>query len=329
MVTPNIVQPVIPVISLVSPPAIVHTLSPPLCAAELTQTISNLNDLQSTLEFSNDSMTASDPVDQLISEPSLHTRKTIALDQNDREVVMTDSTIMDNECTGVFAQLSPKQSYPRTPSHVDFNENSQGFSSPRSVVTEPDQQEIDTANILIQMSDTTMQTNETAPTTDYVIDEDHELPVNTERLEDVVDEINKKHNNQRDSTDSDATVEYPDPHKDINKTSTDTEQSPKGHINYKHFGIKRQSPDHSKSRNYKCYLCEAVCHSKQQLNRHHKSEHARVKCPTCRKHFPTPDALQRHRYTHRDDHQFICDICQEVCAFRSDLDNHVEKHKDE
>ena len=147
-------------------------------------------------------------------------------------------------------------------------------------------------------------------------------------MEDVIDQINKTQKDQ-DNTDSDATVEYPDPYKDTNKTSTDNELSPKGHINYKHFGIKRQGPDHSKSRNYNCYLCEAICHSKQQLNRHHKSEHAHVKCPTCMKQFPTPNALQHHRYSHRDDYQLTCEFCQEVCAFRSDLINHMEKHKDE
>ena len=218
---------------------------------------------------------------------------------------------------------------PKTPSHVDPGENSQGFSSPRSVVTEPDQQEIDTANTLIQMSKANLDANETTLTRPYEIDKDHELPVDSERLDDLVDEMNKMQKIQKDNTDSDATVEYPVGSTKGDKSGTNTDQSPKGHINYKHFGIKRQSPSHSKSRNYKCYLCEAICHSKQQLNRHHKNEHTRVKCPTCRRNFPTPDALQRHRYTHRADHQLVCDICQEVCAFRSDLDNHKEKHKDE
>ena len=206
VVTSNATQPAIPIISLVSLPAIICTSSPPRSAphVEPTQTISNLNDLQSTLEFSNNPVPGSDAVDQLISELPSHTRNTTVPDQRDREVVTLDSIETNTECTGVFSQSSPKQcstpkqsarhqkeqkdqkvvtpkdktdphtlmfavenhSYatPKTPTHIDSNENSQGFSSPRSVVTEPDQQEIDTTNILIQMSNATMEANETIPT---------------------------------------------------------------------------------------------------------------------------------------------------------------------
>ena len=80
---------------------------------------------------------------------------------------------------------------------------------------------------------------------------------------------------------------------------------------------------------FSCYNCDAVCHSKKQLNRHHKSEHAKIKCPDCNRQFPTADSLQRHQYTHRHDHQINCSMCEEVFAFTSNLVNHMEKHKDE
>ena len=42
--------------------------------------------------------------------------------------------------------------------------------------------------------------------------------------------------------------------------------------------------------------------------------------------FPTPDALQRHRYIHISDHQYSCDLCDKTCAFQSDLVRHMERH---
>ena len=63
------------------------------------------------------------------------------------------------------------------------------------MVTEPDQQEIDTANILIQMSkNAAPDHNDYEIQQSYVIDKDHKLPVNSNRLEDVVDQINKTQN---------------------------------------------------------------------------------------------------------------------------------------
>ena len=114
----------------------------------------------------------------------------------------------------------------------------------------------------------------------------------------------------------------------IQETNT-KEMSPKGHIKYTHYGIKRQSPNKDSRRSFNCYNCDAVCHSKKQLNRHHKSKHAKLRCPDCNRQFPTPDSLQRHQYTHRQDHQINCNMCEEVFAFASDLANHMEKHKDE
>ena len=347
------------VISLISLPAISCTQDPPPRPhAKQCITTTNLNDLQSTLEFSTDPVLGSESSGHITGELSTHTLDIMVPLQRNREVVTSDDIETDTEHANAFAQSSPKEcSTPKGYSEHDndrkvvtsndkvdctsvtnntntktlrreeCSENSQAFSSPRSVVTEPDQQEIDTANILIGMNNAA-GIDDPLPQ-NYEIDKEHELPVNSDRLEDFVEQINKSQNKQSESEDSDATVEYPERHNDTNKTMTDSELSPKGHINYKHYGIKRQSPDQSKSRTYHCYFCEAICHSKHQLNRHHKSEHAKVKCPTCIKQFPTPDALQRHGYTHRDDHQLICSICQEVCAFKSDMANHMEKHKED
>ena len=53
-------------------------------------------------------------------------------------------------------------------------------------------------------------------------------------------------------------------------------------------------------------------------------------CVDCRKQFPTPDALKRHRYIHQTNReQFKCEICGEVSAFESDMKRHRAKHDEE
>ena len=139
------------------------------------------------------------------------------------------------------------------------------------------------------------------------------------------------------NTDSDKTVNYVDVDVaiPINEASTATPSvaeesgSPKGHLKYRHYGIVRKSPSSSSRKNLHCYYCDVVCHSKREINEHHKLEHTRVQCPDCPLVFPTPDALQRHRYIHQEDHRYKCAICDKVCAFKSDLDMHILKHGEE
>ena len=54
-----------------------------------------------------------------------------------------------------------------------------------------------------------------------------------------------------------------------------------------------------------------------------------VQCPDSHDVFPTPDALQRHRYVHNTRHQFKCHICNKICGFKSDLDMHMAVHIEE
>ena len=79
----------------------------------------------------------------------------------------------------------------------------------------------------------------------------------------------------------------------------------------------------------RCAICNKTCNSKKHLNNHHHARHSDVTCPDCDRSFPTPDALQRHRYSHKPDHQLKCEICGKECAFHSDLQRHMEKHREE
>ena len=105
--------------------------------------------------------------------------------------------------------------------------------------------------------------------------------------------------------------------------------SPKGNLQYKQYGIVRQSPKSAPNRSRRCWYCKTICHSKREWNIHHKTEHAKVKCPDCDKLFPTPDAFNRHRYIHNKSHHFKCALCDTICLFKSDLEQHMSKHTEE
>ena len=208
-----------------------------------------------------------------------------------------------------------------------------GITTPRSVVTDPDSTEIETANLLLQLSNSQSSLDSIGDNADI-------LPVDAARKEDFTRELREKEeasrqnstNNQQlpnepntvndSDTDSDKTVNYTTQQSPPAKEMA----SPKGHLKYKHYGIVRKSPSNAPLRNFYCCYCETTCHSKKEFNQHHKEEHTSVKCPDCVRTFPTPDALSRHRYIHNDSHQFRCRICSKICGFKSDLDLHMLKH---
>ena len=145
------------------------------------------------------------------------------------------------------------------------------------------------------------------------------------------DDKNNKNNDDinDDNNDSDKTVDY-NVDQTVDQAVGDEElDSPKGKLRYKHYGIVHQNSMTSKPKMMHCCFCEASFDSKNNLNNHHKAEHARVKCPDCTKVFPTPDALQCHRYLHKESHRFKCALCNKICAFKSDLDLHMAIHNND
>ena len=213
---------------------------------------------------------------------------------------------------------------------------SQTESTPRSVRMNPDATEIETTNLLLQLSN-----SQSSLDTEY--DNANLMPVNAPRKEDFTRDLreleeaavpeqiiqNDQQTAGKGSADSDAdsdkTVNYTD-----NLPAETTElSSPKGCLKYKHYGITRKSPSNAPVQNLYCCYCETICHSKKELNQHHKVEHTKVKCPDCVKTFPTPDALSRHHYLNKESHRFKCAICSKLCAFKSDLDLHMAKHTED
>ena len=211
----------------------------------------------------------------------------------------------------------------QTPNRKIIEENSQTSTTPRSVLTDLDAEELETAGALLQLGSPNLRD------IDKEVNNELIMPVTRTRMEDFTKDMTETENRelgeqsdkQSEDLDSDKTVEY--------SQENEEPTTPKGTVRYKHYGIKRHSPSTSIRRRMKCLLCNAVLESKKQLNHHHRTEHLAVTCPDCGVSFPTPDTLQRRRYSHKSDHVFQCDICGKTCTFQSDLDRHKEKHNEE
>ena len=165
-------------------------------------------------------------------------------------------------------------------------------------------------------------------------DNDYALPVGTEKLPDLISEMNQERgiktivnynaeipeemrlqteeptesmhkkggNNDEESN---KTIIYDvcefeqlniDPEKQTEKQIEDSEKSPKGQLMTQTFGIiKRKTIS---KRTYTCIDCGVKHKSKQEINQHYLEELSSIKCLDCNRVFPTPDSLKRDRYTH-------------------------------
>ena len=210
----------------------------------------------------------------------------------------------------------------QTPNRAQSESMSQPSTTPRSVLSDPDDTEIETANTLLSLG--------SLESIDQTVDNETLLPVDKPRIRDFTQELAAQECTKQleDESDSDITVAYGENQSD-NTSTTAEPRSPKGVFRSKHYGIKRQSPTQSKVRHLRCLVCDTIFDSKREINKHHRTEHTKVACPDCRRTFPTPDALSHHRYIHKTDHQHICKYCDKKCAFESDLTRHMEKHREE
>ena len=131
-----------------------------------------------------------------------------------------------------------------------------------------------------------------------------------------------------DDDDDDATIIY-EPRDTTTSESTQISSPKKGEVTFKHYGIKRRSPRVSNIRKHRCILCNGSFNSKKEMNNHHREKHPGVICPTCNKVCPTTDALQRHRYVHREPTEHKCTVCGKILPFDSDLKRHMKTHTEE
>ena len=244
--------------------------------------------------------------------------------------VLTQHAEKDPAITTLEKTPNPIQTVPQatkgcTPARSISDNNSQPSTTPRSVLTDPDDDELQSANALLQLG-----SQDDLNLVDQEIDNEKILPVGKAPEEDFTKQMSAVDaNNNDNSEDSDKTVDYSilNQNEQLDRNNDET-TSPKGVVRYKHYGIKRHSPTVSQPQRLRCITCGKICDSKKRLNDHFRAKHTDVTCPDCERSFPTPDALQRHRYIHKLDHQLSCDICGKECPFHSDLQRHMEKHRD-
>ena len=130
----------------------------------------------------------------------------------------------------------------------------------------------------------------------------------------VTETGNADEKNKKDQTDSGVNNNLPSKDKQPTKT--------KGNLQIKTVRIMKRKPPGK----FKCEFCNHVPTAKKQLNSHHVPNHGKVKCAVCSEKFNIPCALHRHKYRHSDN-KFICKKCGERYPFKSQLEDHLKKHK--
>ena len=157
----------------------------------------------------------------------------------------------------------------------------------------------------------------------------HDTPMDA--LPDLDLDLEQDNNNNEpynNDNDDDTTIIYEPP--DTTTSESIQIASPKkGEVMFKHYGIKRRSPKVTNIRKHRCILCSKSFNSKKEMNDHHRKKHSGVICPTCNKVCPTTDALQRHRYVHREPTEHKCTVCGKILPFDSDLKRHMKTHTEE
>ena len=178
----------------------------------------------------------------------------------------------------------------KTPIRLSADNDSQPSTTPRSVLTDPDTNELETANALLQLGNP----DDNLVEIDKDLNNEQIMPVDNARVEDFaknmaeeesIRDADAANQDSSDTHESDKTVDYTIP--EATENDIDEPISPKGTVRYKHYGIRRHSPSApSTIRRMKCFVCDVVLNSKKQLNHHHRVEHSDVTCPGLSKNLP-------------------------------------------
>ena len=216
------------------------------------------------------------------------------------------------------------------------------IKTPESNINITIDKELQTAETLLQLHEIIGSPERNVPDTEITLpdsildtyENEDILPVDAAPLPDISKDLQTTDSpHESDNADNSSdTIEYEanpsNPSKDDTDRVVTPDHSPRGQIKFKHYGIRRNytSPE-SNRKKYSCLYCEVICKSKREINDHHRKNHGAMSCVDCSKTFPTPDALQRHRYIHFSNRQlFKCEVCGETAAFESDMKRHKAKH---
>ena len=129
----------------------------------------------------------------------------------------------------------------------------------------------------------------------------------------------KPHASEISDGDSDVTFDGFDP--------SDIKPKPKkgkGSLNTVQYGLLRRKWICT----YKCQEknCDYTGQSLHDLNLHHIDNHGDIQCTGCDKFFKTCSSMKRHAYCHGE-LPFVCDVCKEGFAFKSELKFHKTIHR--
>ena len=133
------------------------------------------------------------------------------------------------------SQGNNEQLRERTPHRTASDNGSHPSTTPRSVLSDPDESEIETANTLLSLG--------SLESIDRAVDNESILLVNKPCTEDFTRDLAAQEQAQeptKQDEDSDKTVDYGNPPSP--DTRLEEESSLKGVMRYKHYGIKRRSP---------------------------------------------------------------------------------------
>ena len=97
----------------------------------------------------------------------------------------------------------------------------------------------------------------------------------------------------------------------------------KGSLNTVQYGLRqrKQIPTYKYHEKNCNYTGKSLC----ELNTHHIDNHGDVQCTGCDKFFKTSSSMKHHAYCHGE-LAYVCDMCKEGFAFKSELKFHHTVH---
>ena len=115
---------------------------------------------------------------------------------------------------------------------------------------------------------------------------------------------------------------------DSESSSTDTPKLPGGRLIIMKHKLRKMPVMTTTSQKVHCTVCRMAFEDKDDLKKHHHSDHTNSQCEVCNKSFAMKKSLRKHSYTHLEK-QIKCSNCDQRFSFNSELEIHKIKHSTE